>query len=302
LSSRKFKEETKLFKTKSKIALVSTTLIALMVLVGCSKAATPTPSASPAASATTIDKKTISAAGSTALQPLVKLAGDDFMAKNAGVQVNLSGGGSMTGLNNVASGSIEIGNSDVIAPETLKSAGLIDHQVVVAPFILIVSKDVTVDNLTKAQATDIFTGKITNWKDVGGQDLKISIIGRAASSGTRLNVEKIVMDGAKMTDAAAAQDSTGNLLTGVGNTPGAIGYIDAAYLKDTVKALKYNGVAYSADSVISGQYPIYAYEHMYTKGEATGTVKLFLDYVTSPEFQDKNVEKLGFIAISKMKK
>lgn len=290
-----------MFKTKSKIALVCTTLIALLVLVGCGKAATPT-TPSPAASATAIDKKTISAAGSTALQPLVKLAGDDFMAKNAGVQVNISGGGSMTGLNNVASGSIEIGNSDVIAPDTLKSAGLIDHQVVVAPFILIVSKDVTVDNLTKAQAKDIFTGKITNWKDVGGKDAKISIIGRAASSGTRLNVEKIVMDGAKMTDAAAAQSSTGNLLTGVGQTPGAIGYIDAAYLKDTVKALKYNGVAYTPEAVISGQYPIYAYEHMYTKGEATGTVKLFLDYVTSPEFQDKSVEKLGFIAINKMKK
>ena len=291
-----------MFKTKSKIALVSTTLIALLVLVGCGNTATPTPTSSPAAAATSIDKKTISAAGSTALQPLVKLAGEDFMAKNAGVQVNTSGGGSMTGLNNVASGSIEIGNSDVIAPEELKSKGLIDHQVVVAPFLLIVSKDVTVDNLTKAQATDIFTGKITNWKEVGGKDLKISIIGRAASSGTRLNVEKIVMDGAKMTDTAAAQDSTGNLLTGVGQTPGAIGYIDAAYLKDTVKALKYNGVAYSADAVISGQYPIFAYEHMYTKGEATGTVKLFLDYVTSPEFQDKNVEKLGFISISKMKK
>lgn len=293
-----------MFKTKSKIALVSTTLIALMVLVGCGKTAaptTPTPTATPSA-ATTIDKKTISSAGSTAIQPLVKIAGDEFMAKNAGVQVNLSGGGSMTGLNNVASGSIDIGNSDVLTPDELKSAGLVDHQVCVAPFLLIVNKDVTIDNLTKAQAADIFTGKITNWKDVGGKDAKISIIGRAASSGTRLNVEKIVMDGKKMTDAAAAQDSTGNLLTGVGQTPGAIGYIDAAYLKDTVKALKFDGVAYSPDNVISGKYPIYSYEHLYTKGEATGTVKLFLDYMMSKEFQEKNVEKAGFLPISKMKK
>jgi len=292
-----------LFKTKSKIALVSMTLIALVALVGCGKTATPatpTPAATP--SATTIDKKTISAAGSTALQPLVKLAGEEFMAKNAGVQVNISGGGSMTGLNNVASGAIEIGNSDVVAPDELKTAGLVDHQVCVAPFLLIVNKDVTVDSLTKAQATDIFTGKVTNWKEVGGKDAKISIIGRAASSGTRLNVEKIVMDGKKMTDAAAAQDSTGNLLTGVGQTPGAIGYIDAAYLKDTVKALKYNGVAYSMEAVISGQYPIYSFEHMYTKGEATGTVKLFLDYMMSAEFQDKNVEKSGFLPASKVKK
>ena len=290
-----------MFKMKSKIALVSMTLIALMVLAGCGKTAAPTtPASTP--SATTIDKKTISAAGSTALQPLVKLAADDFMAKNAGVQVNLSGGGSMTGLNNVASGAVEIGNSDVVVTPELKDKGLVDHEVAVAPFLNIVSKDVTVDDLTKAQLIDIYTGKITNWKDVGGKDLKISIIGRAKSSGTRATIVRIVMDGKEFTDAAAAQDSNGNVLTGVSQTPGAIGYIDAAYLKDTVKALKYNGVAYSADAVASGQYPIYAIEHMYTKGEATGTVKAFLEYIVSAEFQDKNVEKSGFIAISKVKK
>ncbi|AFQ44413.1 phosphate ABC transporter substrate-binding protein [Desulfosporosinus meridiei] len=291
-----------MFKSKSKIALVSTTLIAMLALVGCGQTAAPTTTPAPSSNSTSIDKKTISAAGSTALQPLVKLAADDFMAQNSGVQVNLSGGGSMTGLNNVASGSIEIGNSDVVSPDELKSAGLVDHQVCVAPFLLIVNKDVTVDSLTKEQAADIFTGKVTNWKDVGGKDMKVSIIGRAASSGTRLNIEKIVMDGKKMTDAAAAQDSTGNLLTGVAQTPGAIGYIDAAYLKDTVKALKFNGVAYSPETVINGQYPIYSYEHMYTKGEPTGTVKLFLDYILSTEFQEKNVEKAGFIPVSKMKK
>jgi len=288
-----------LFKAKSKIALVSTTLIALMVLVGCGQTAAP---ATPTPSATTIDKKTISAAGSTALQPLVKLAADDFMAKNAGVQVNLSGGGSMTGLNNVASGAVEIGNSDVVVTPELKDKGLVDHEVAVAPFLNIVNKDVTVEDLTKAQLVDIYTGKITNWKDVGGKDEKISIIGRAKSSGTRATIVRIVLDGKEFTDAAAAQDSNGNVLTGVSQTPGAIGYIDAAYLKDTVKALKYNGVAFTADAVASGQYPIYAIEHMYTKGEATGTVKAFLDYIVSKDFQDKNVEKSGFIAISKVKK
>lgn len=287
-----------MFKSKSKLALLSSALIASLILVGCGQSAAPTtPSATPSA-----DKKTISAAGSTALQPLVKLAGDEFMAKNAGIQVNISGGGSFTGLNNVASGSVDIGNSDVVVTEELKDKGLVDHQVAIAPFLIITNKDVTVDNLTKAQLTDIFTGKITNWKDVGGKDAKISIIGRAKSSGSRATISKIVMDGKDFTDAAAAQDSTGNLITGVAQTPGAIGYVDAAYLKDTVKALKYNGVAYSVDAVVSGQYPIYAFEHMYTKGEPTGTVKLFLDYVMSKEFQEKNVEKSGFIPVSKLKK
>lgn len=288
-----------MFKTKSKIALVSTTLLALLVLVGCGQTAAPT---TPTPTSTAIDKKTISSAGSTALQPLVKLAADEFMTKNAGLQVNLSGGGSFTGLNNVASGSVDIGNSDVVVTDELKDKGLVDHQVAVAPFLIITNKDVTLDNLTKAQLTDIFTGKITNWKDVGGKDAPISIIGRAKSSGSRATISKIIMDGKDFTDKAAAQDSTGNLITGVAQTPGAIGYIDAAYLKDTVKALKYNGVAYSVEAVTSGQYPVFAYEHMYTKGEPTGTVKLFLDYVLSKDFQDKNVEKTGFIAISKMKK
>ncbi len=208
----------------------------------------------------------------------------------------------MTGLNNVASGAIDIGNSDVEVTPELQDKGLIDHQVCVAPFLIIVNKDVTVDSLTKAQLTDIFTGKVTNWKDVGGSDQKISIIGRAASSGTRATIKKLVLDGAEFTSAAVAQDSTGNLLTAVGQTPGAIGYIDAAYLKDTVKALKYNGVAYSPDNVISGQYPIYSYEHMYTKGDPTGTVKSFLEYIMSAEFQNTYVESQGFIPISKMKK
>lgn len=292
-----------MFKSKSRIAIVGTALVALLALAGCGQAAAPQGNTS-SSSAATIDKKTITAAGSTAIQPLAQIAAKDFMAKNAGVQVNISGGGSFTGLNNVASGSIEIGSSDVFvdaAPE-LKDKGLVDHQVVVEPFLNIVNKDVTVDDLSQAQLTDIFTGKITNWKDVGGKDEKITIIGRAASSGSRATISKVVMGGKDFTSAATAQDSTGNLITGVEQTPGSIGYIDAAYLKDSVKALKYNGVAYSEDAVTSGKYAIWSYGHMYTKGEATGTVKAYLDYIMSADFQNANVEKAGFIPVNKMKK
>lgn len=289
-----------MFKTKSKIALLSAALVAALALAGCGQASQPQTQGSQSGAAT--DKKTVTAAGSTALQPLVAIAAKEFMNANQGVQVNVSGGGSFTGLNNVANGSIDIGNSDVFVTDELKDKGLVDHQVAVAPFLIIVNKGVTVDNLTKQQLKDIFTGKITNWKDVGGSDQKISIIGRAKSSGSRATISKIVMDGEDFTAAAASQDSTGNLIAGVAQTPGAIGYIDAAYLKDTVKALKYNGVAYSPDAVANGQYPIYAYEHMYTKGEPTGNVKAFLDYMLSADFQNKNVEKAGFLPVSKMKK
>lgn len=289
-----------MFKTKSKIALLSTALIAALALAGCGQASQPQSQGSQTGK--TADKKTVTAAGSTALQPLVAIASTEFMKNNQGIQVNVSGGGSFTGLNNVASGSVDIGNSDVFVTDELKDKGLVDHQVAVAPFLLITNKSVSVDNLTKEQMKDIFTGKITNWKDVGGNDQKISIIGRAKSSGSRATISKIVMDGQDFTPSAASQDSTGNLITGVAQTPGAIGYIDAAYLKDTVRALKYNGVAYSPEAVAGGQYPIYAFEHMYTKGEPTGNVKAFLDYMMSPDFQNKNVEKAGFLPVSKMKK
>lgn len=288
-----------MFKMKSKIALLSAALIAALALAGCGQASQPQNQGAQAGKA---DKKTVTSAGSTALQPLVAIASKEFMQAKQGVQVNVSGGGSFTGLNNVASGSIDIGNSDVFVTDELKDKGLVDHQVAVAPFLIITNKSVTVDTLTKQQMKDIFTGKITNWKDVGGNDQKISIIGRAKSSGSRATISKIVMDGQDFTPSAASQDSTGTLITGVAQTPGAIGYIDAAYLKDTVKALKYNGVAYSPDTVANGQYPIYAFEHMYTKGEPTANVKAFLDYMMSPDFQNKNVEKAGFLPVSKMKK
>lgn len=289
-----------MFKTKSKIVLLSAALIAALALAGCGQAAQPQTQGSQTGK--TDDKKTVTSAGSTALQPLVAIASTEFMKNNQGVQVNVSGGGSFTGLNNVASGSVDIGNSDVFVTDELKDKGLVDHQVAVAPFLIITNKSVTVDNLSKQQLMDIFTGKITNWKDVGGNDQKISIIGRAKSSGSRATISKIVMDGQDFTTSASSTDSTGNLITGVAQTPGSIGYIDAAYLKDTVKALKYNGVAYSPEAVSGGQYPIYAFEHMYTKGEPTGNVKAFLDYMMSADFQNKNVEKAGFLPVSKMKK
>ncbi|HEX3015160.1 MAG TPA: phosphate ABC transporter substrate-binding protein [Desulfobacteria bacterium] len=297
-----------MFKTVRRQAVaLGVAALVIVGLVGCGSAQQTSTSSSQTSNQTgqsQLDKKVITAAGSTALQPLVKVAASDFAGTNPGYQVNVSGGGSFTGLNNVASGAIDIGDSDVdvAAAPQLQDKGLVDHKVAVAPFLIIVNPDVNVDNLTQAQLKDIFTGKITNWKAVGGKDEKISIIGRAKSSGSRATIKKIVLEGAEFTDAATAQDSTGNLITAVGQTPGAIGYIDAAYLNDKVKALKYNGVEYTPDNVFTGKYPIYAYEHMFTKGEATGTVKAFLDYILSADFQANTVVKKGFLPLDKMQK
>ncbi|MBP2653236.1 MAG: phosphate binding protein [Firmicutes bacterium] len=282
------------FSAKTKITAILSALVLTAGLIGgCGGGAKD---------ATPADVQgTVTASGSTALLPLLKPAQEEFQKKYSKVTVNIAGGGSFTGMNQVATGAVNIGDSDVAIPAELKDKGLVDHQVAVAPFVFVVNPSVTVENLTEQQYIDILTGKITNWKDVGGKDEKITIVHRAKSSGSRATISDIVLKGAAFTDNAVIQDSNGAVRAGIASTPGAIGYIDAAYVDNTVKALAYNGVKYAPENVLNKTYPVFAYEHMYTKGEPTGAVKAFIDYVMSKEFQETYVEKNGFLPMTKMK-
>lgn len=244
----------------------------------------------------------ITAIGSTALLPLVKQAAAEFMAKNPKVTINVSGGGSFTGLTQVASGAASIGNSDVFAPKDLaRSKNLVDHQVAVAPFVIVVNPKVTVKSLTQEQLVSVFTGKTANWKEVGGPDLQITVVGRATSSGSRATIKEIVLKGREFTSRAVVQDSNGSVRAAIASTPGAVGYVDAAYLDSSIKPVAYNGVAYSRENVRASKYRIYAFEHMYTRGPPTGATKAFLDFIGGAEFQRKFVGKLGFIPIADLK-
>lgn len=245
---------------------------------------------------------TVTASGSTALLPLLKPAQEEFQKKNAKVTVNIAGGGSFTGQNQVAAGSVTIGNSDVGLQDSLKNAGLVEHKLVGIPFVFIVNPGVTVDSLTPEQYVGILSGKITNWKDVGGKDQAITIIHRAKSSGSRATIQGVVMKSVNFTDNAVIQDSNGAVRAAIASTPGAIGYVDAAYVDQSVKGLAYNGVKFSLDNVTSGKYPVYTFGRMYTKGQPTGAVKAFIDYATSKEFQENYAEKQGFIPLTKMPK
>ncbi|CQR72935.1 Phosphate-binding protein PstS 1 precursor [Sporomusa ovata DSM 2662] len=244
---------------------------------------------------------TVTASGSTALLPFLKPAQEEFQKKNAKVTVNIAGGGSFTGQNQVGAGSVNIGNSDVPLQDSLKDKGLVETKLVGIPFVFIANSDVSVDNLTQQQYADILTGKVTNWNEVGGKDQRITLIHRAKSSGSRGAIADIVLKGAAFTDNAVIQDSNGAVRAAIASTPGAIGYVDAAYADQSVKALAYNGVKYSINDVINGNYPVFSYGRMFTKGEPTGAVKAFIDYATSKEFQEAYAEKNGFVPITKMK-
>lgn len=245
--------------------------------------------------------ESITAVGSSALQPLVETAAETFQTSNPGRFVNVQGGGSGTGLSQVQSGAVEIGNSDVFAEEKsgIDASKLVSHQVAVVGITPIVNKEVGLTAISLEDLRRVFTGEVENWKEIGGNDLKVVLLNRANGSGTRNTFERWVLNG-QTAKQSQEQDSSGMVRQIVADTPGAISYVAFSYVTDDVLTLKIDGIEPTDDNVRTNKWVIWSYEHMYTKGEPTGLTKDFLEYILSEEVQKNIVGKLGYISIATM--
>lgn len=307
------------------MALVMTAIVATGVLAGCGGNSDSTStsgssegstsessvSASAASGEAAADELsgTITAAGSSALKPLADDATEYFNELYPDVSISIDAGGSGQGLQQVADGTVDIGNSDVTAEEKLDASmaeGLVDHQVCVITMAPIVNPDVAeagVTDLTKDQLISIFTGETTNWSEVGGPDEDIVLITRPESSGTRATFEKYALDGNKeASNTSMETDDSGVLLQNVRDTKGAIGYVALSYLtgEDTgVSTVAIDGVEPTLENTYNGTYPVWTYEHMYTNGEPNEVVQAFLDYIMSDDYGTR-MEELGYGVSSKM--
>jgi len=241
--------------------------------------------------------------GSTTVLPIAQAALEAYMKAHPGVNISLSGGGSGEGIKalidksaDIATSSREIKDKEV---ELAKSKGInpVAYTVAIDALTPIVHPKNKVNGLTIDQLSQIYQGKIKNWKEVGGDDLQIVVVSRDSSSGTFETWAHLVLNNAKVTPRAQMQASSGAVVQSVSKNRYAISYVGIGYLNTSIKALTVNGVQASAKTALSKEYPIARPLYMYTNGQPEGVVADFIKFVLSPAGQ-KLVAKEGFIPLT----
>ena len=238
---------------------------------------------------------TITVAGSTSVQPFSEVLAEAFTAENPKAKVNVQGGGSSQGIEAAKTGAADIGaSSRDLKPE--EKEGMKEFVIARDGIAVVVHPSNQVEGLSVDQIRDIFLGKITNWKQVGGSDAQIAVVTREAGSGTRDGFEHLVMNKQPVTDKALVANSSGAVKSTVAGDKNAIGYISMAAIDASVKTLAVDGVKPSKESVKSAEYKISRPFIYVTKGEPTGVAKAFIDFVLGEEGQ-KLLEDEGAVSI-----
>ncbi|ARD47154.1 phosphate ABC transporter substrate-binding protein PstS family protein [Sporosarcina sp. P33] len=285
-------------KKRKRITLLAFALLSAGVIAACSS----TNADESEKEETSQAAEPIMAVGSSAMQPLVEAAAQQYTKENPGSVISVQGGGSGTGLSKISEDAVDIGNSDIFAEEKegVDAGSLVDHKVAVVGMGPVSHPETGVDDITTEELIGIFTGKIKNWKELGGIDQEIIVINRAKGSGTRATFEAFALQGKEPIDAQE-RDSSGTVRKIVSETPGAISYLAFSYFDETTTALQVNGVTPNRKNVESNEWEIWAYQHMYTNGEATGLAKELIDYILSDEIQETLLVEMDYLPVTGMK-
>ncbi|MDL1956848.1 MAG: phosphate ABC transporter substrate-binding protein [Candidatus Desulfofervidus auxilii] len=240
--------------------------------------------------------------GSTTVLPIVQAVAEVFMKQHPEIKISVSGGGSGNGIKALIDGTCDIADSSrFIKQKEIKMAiakGVypVPHRIALDGVVPIVHPSNPIENLTLAQLHDIYTGKIKNWKKVGGFDHNIVVVSRDTSSGTYEVWREKVMKKDRVTPRALLQASNGAVIQTVAHNKWAIGYVGIGYLNKQVKAIKVEGVMPTKDTIRIGKFPITRPLFMFTNGWPEGEIATFINFVLSPIGQ-RIVEKTGYVAI-----
>jgi phosphate transport system substrate-binding protein len=262
-------------------------IVVLMLVLSCSTSAA---------------NKSLTIKGSTTLLPVAQIGAEVFMDRNPKTDISVQGGGSGVGIASLIDRTTQIATSSrKIKEEEMaraKTAGIRPFETIVAMdgIAVAVNPSNIMNNLTIAQIRDIYTGKVSNWKMIGGEDREIVVISRDTSSGTFEAFQKLALDGRKVRPDAMVTASNQVVNMTVAQTPGAIGYLGYGYLSDKVKAVSVDGVRCSEQTIRSGEYPLARPLYIYTSGRPSGEVERFLDFLLSEEGQ-RLVREQGFIGV-----
>ncbi|MBO4335248.1 MAG: phosphate ABC transporter substrate-binding protein [Desulfovibrio sp.] len=238
-------------------------------------------------------------AGGTAHIPVMKGAAQEIMQANPAIRITVTGGGSGVGVQKVGEGLVQIGNTGRALKESeIAKYGLVSFPFAIDGVAVAVNPNNNVTNLSKAQIKDIFAGKITNWRELGGNDAAISLYVREDGSGTRETFESRALDKASSTDSANVVNSNGAMKTAIARDPNAIGYVGIGHLDASIKGVAIDQKQPTQEAAAKGEYPVTRLLYMNTKGQPEGLTQAFVNYIFSDNGKALII-KAGYIPYAK---